>query len=130
MVRRPEVVRRVATAREHGDLKENAEYHAAREELGFLDGRANGIEARLRAAVVVEASTAPSRATSARRSSSRPTARSTTLRLVGSAEASFAAGRISIASPVGKALVGAAAGDEVAVTTPAGPVVYRVIRVE
>jgi transcription elongation factor GreA len=130
VVRRPEVVRRVATAREHGDLKENAEYHAAREELGFLDGRANAIEARLRAAIVVEAVDGAERATIGSTVVVEVDGEELTFHLVGSAESNLAAGRISIVSPVGKALVGAAAGDEVTVRTPAGAAVYRVIRVE
>jgi transcription elongation factor GreA len=129
-VRRPEVVRRVATAREHGDLKENAEYHAAREELGFLDGRAQALEARIRAAVVVEAAEGVEHAVVGSVVVVEVDGEERALRLVGSAEADLAAGRISIASPVGKALLGAAAGDEVTVTTPAGPVGYRVLRVE
>lgn len=129
-IRRPEVVRRVATAREHGDLKENAEYHAAREELGFLDGRANELQARLRAAVIVDTPDAGGRASVGSTLVVETGGEETTLRLVGSAEADLAAGRISVASPVGKALLGASAGDDVAVATPAGRVVYRVLRVE
>ena len=60
-VRRPEVIRRIATAREHGDLKENAEYHSAREEGGFLEGRIQALEARLRSATIVEAPAAGSK---------------------------------------------------------------------
>jgi transcription elongation factor GreA len=130
VVRRPEVVRRVATAREHGDLKENAEYHAAREELGFLDGRANAIEARLRSAIVVEAAGGGERATIGSTVVVEADGDEQTFHLVGSAESNLAAGRISIVSPVGKALVGVLAGDEVTVRTPAGAAVYRVVRVE
>ncbi len=129
-VRRPEVVRRVATAREHGDLKENAEYHAAREELGFLDGRANAIEARLRAAIVVEAVDGAERATIGSTVVVETDGEEHTFHLVGSADSNLAAGRISIVSPVGKALVGVAAGNEVAVKTPSGAILYRVVRVE
>jgi transcription elongation factor GreA len=130
VIRRPEVVRRVATAREHGDLKENAEYHAAREELGFLDGRANAITARLRSAIVVDAPEQGARASIGSTLIVASDGVEHTLRLVGTSEADVAAGRISVASPVGKALVGVVAGDEVTVRTPAGPVGYRVLRVE
>jgi transcription elongation factor GreA len=135
-VRRPEVVRRVTAARELGDLSENAEYHSSREELGFIDGRIQALEARLRVAVIIGEESGAERAERAGRAMIGSTVvvetdgDERTLRLVGSAEADLAAGRISIASPVGKALVGRVAGDEVSVTTPAGPVVYRVIRVE
>ena len=128
--RRPEVVRRVAAARELGDLSENAEYHASREELGFLDGRIHALEARLRAAVIIGDGAGAERAVLGSTVVVETGGDEHTLRLVGSAEADLAAGRISIASPVGKALVGRTAGDEVTVSTPAGAVVYRVIRVK
>jgi transcription elongation factor GreA len=135
-VQRPEVVKRVAAARELGDLSENAEYTSSREELGFLDGRIQALEGRLRAAVIIGEESSAERTERAGRAILGSTVvveadgHERTLRLVGSAEADLAAGRISIASPVGKALVGRVGGDEVSVTTPAGPVVYRVIRVE
>lgn len=129
-VHRPEVVRRVAAAREHGDLRENAEYHAAREELGFLDGKIRALEARLLAAVGVDAGDAAGRATLGSVVVVETGGQEHTLRLVGSAEADLGSGRISVASPVGRALLGAAAGDDVTVATPAGPVAYRVLRVE
>jgi transcription elongation factor GreA len=128
-IRRPEVVRRVATAREHGDLKENAEYHAAREELGFLDGRANAIAARLRSAVVVDVPDPGARAGIGSTLVVVCDGEEQTLRLVGSSEADVATGRISVVSPVGRALMGASEGDEVAVATPAGQVAYRVLSI-
>ncbi len=127
-VRRPAVVKRVATAREHGDLKENAEYHAAREELGFVDGRIHALEDRIRRAVVVERSGGDVAAIGSELLVESDGER-LTLRLVGSSEADVAAGRISVASPVGKALVGSRAGDEVAVATPGGEIHYTVIEV-
>jgi transcription elongation factor GreA len=129
-VRRPEVVRRVAAARELGDLSENAEYHSSREELGFIDGRIQAIEGRLRAAVLFTGEDSSGRAVLGSTVVVETDGGERTLRLVGSAEADLAAGRISIASPVGKALVGRVAGDEVSVVTPAGPVVYRLLHVE
>jgi transcription elongation factor GreA len=129
-VHRPEVVRRVAAAREHGDLSENAEYHAAREELGFLDGRIRALEARLLAAVTVDAVGEAGRATLGSVVVVETGGEEHTLRLVGSAEADLGSGRISVASPVGRALLGAASGQEVTVATPAGPVTYRVLKVE
>ena len=129
-MRRPEVVRRVATARELGDLRENSEYHAAREELGFLDGRIRTIEASLRAAVVVDEPAGGGRSSLGSTLVIETDGEEQTLRLVSSTESDYAAGRISVASPVGKALLGLVAGQEVTVTTPAGPIVYRVVRVE
>jgi len=128
--RRPEVVRRVATARELGDLRENSEYHAAREELGFLDGRIRAIDASLRAAVVVDDPAGGGRSSLGSTLVILTDGEEQTLRLVSSTESDYAAGRISVASPVGKALLGLAAGHEVTVATPAGPVTYRVVRVE
>jgi transcription elongation factor GreA len=125
--KRPEVVRRIATAREHGDLKENAEYHAAREEQGFLEGRIRALEARLRNAVIA-AEPAPAGANAVLGSVVTVESDGITdsYTLVGSAEADLASGRLSVVSPVGRALLGSAVGDEVVVDTPRGPVTYLV----
>lgn len=127
MGRRPEVVARIRTAKEHGDLKENAEYTAAREEQSFLEGRIQALEARLRGAVIA---TPPSHGGGADLGSVvtvEADGQEATYTLVGSAEADPRTGRLSVDSPVGRALVGAMAGDEVEVRTPRGPVRYRVI---
>ena len=129
-VKRPEVVARIRTAKEHGDLKENAEYHAAREEQSFLEGRIQALEARLRVAVVIEAPAAGEGADLGSRLVVEVDGLESEYTLVGSAEADPAAGRLSVVSPVGRALVGARAGDEVAVETPRGRVTYRVVKVE
>lgn len=131
--RRPEIVRRVAAARELGDLRENSEYHAAREELGFLDGRAQALEARLRTAIAVDAPDAGGGTTRSAIGSIvvvETDGAEHALQLVGASEANAAAGRISVASPVGRALVGRVAGDVVTVATPSGPIAYHVLRVE
>jgi transcription elongation factor GreA len=128
---RPAAVRRVASARELGDLKENAEYHAAREELGFIDGRISALEARLRAAVVVEAATGSSVATIGSTVRVEADGEEVVYRLVGSTEADPTAGRLSTSSPVGRALLGHGAGDEVAVRLPSGADVhYRIVDIE
>jgi len=132
-VRRPEVIGRIKAAKELGDLKENADYTAAREEQSFLEGRIATIEATLREATVIETGAANG-------PEGRATIGSTvtiegddgapsTFTIVGSTEADPAAGRISNVSPVGRGLLGARAGDEVAVATPRGEVRYRVIEV-
>lgn len=141
--RRPEVVARIKSARELGDLKENADYHAAREEQSFLEGRIQLLERRLRRAVIV---TAPGTATDGgagpaggrtRRGASlgsRVTVELNGLEsvftLVGTTEANAAEGRISTSSPVGGALIGAMPGAEVRVRTPRGDVAYRVLAVD
>ena len=129
-VKRPEVVARIRTAKEHGDLKENAEYHAAREEQSFLEGRIQALEARLRTAVITEAPAAGEGADIGSTLTVEVDGFESVYMLVGSAEANPAAGRLSIVSPVGRALVGARAGDEVAVETPRGTAMYRVVKVE
>ncbi len=129
-VHRPEVVGRIRAAKELGDLKENADYAAAREEQSFLEGRIQAIEARLRTAVIADIPAAGAGADIGSRVTVEVDGVEMTYELVGSAEANPAAGRLSIASPVGKALIGASAGTDVAVTTPRGPVAYRVIAVE
>jgi transcription elongation factor GreA len=129
-VRRPEVVGRIRSAKEHGDLKENAEYHAAREEQSFLEGRIQALEAQLRDAVIA---TPPSAGQGADLGSSvtvEADGVTVTYRLVGSAEAAPSAGRVSVQSPVGRALIGATAGSEVIVETPRGSVLYRVLEVK
>lgn len=129
-VRRPEVVGRIRAAKELGDLKENADYTAAREEQSFLEGRIQSIEARLRTAVIADAPLFGAGADIGSRITVEVDGDELTYELVGSAEADPAAGRLSVESPVGKALIGTSAGTEVAVTTPRGPVAYRVIAVE
>jgi transcription elongation factor GreA len=133
--RRPEVVARIKAAKELGDLKENADYTAAREEQSFLEGRIATIEALLRDARVIEA---PSGAAGGRidlgskvsvEGADEP---GDVIRyeIVGTAEADPGAGRLSNASPVGRALIGRFVGDTVSVATPRGEVRYRIVAVE
>ncbi len=105
-VRRPEVIARIRTAKEHGDLKENAEYHAAREEQSFLEGRVQAIEARLRTAVIVEAPAAGSRVGLGSVVTVDDDGETVSYTIVGADESDPASGRISSSSPVGRALVG------------------------
>lgn len=129
--KRPAVINRIRTAKEFGDLKENADYTAAREEQSFLEGRIQAIEARLRTAVVAAR---PSGDTVGLGSAvtivvdgEEPPVRYT---LVGSAEADLAAGRLSVASPVGRALLGARVDEEVVVATPRGTANYRIVSID
>lgn len=134
-VRRPEVIGRIKAAKELGDLKENADYTAAREEQSFLEGRIGTIETLLRDATLIEA---PGAAADGRidlgsrisvEEASAP-GEVTVYELVGTAEADPGAGRISNASPVGRALVGRRVGETVTVRTPRGEVEYRIVAVE
>lgn len=133
-VRRPEVVARIKAARELGDLRENSEYHAAREEQSFLEGRVQMLEERLRNAVLIDEPDGGAGAVQIVRLGSVVTVEvageQLTYSVVGSNDADLAAGRISTASPVGAALLGSRVGDDVQVRTPRGPVAYRVIGIE
>jgi transcription elongation factor GreA len=128
---RAEIAARIKTAREWGDLKENAEYHAAKEEQAHLETRIKRLAERLRGATVVEAPAqdgvvAFGATVEVRDETSGRTA---TYTLVGAAEASAKDGRLSIESPVAQALLGAQAGDAVQVQTPGGARTFTVVRV-
>jgi transcription elongation factor GreA len=129
-IRRPQVIARVKAARELGDLRENADYEAARNEQSFLEGRIQTLERMLVSAVVID--------DEAGRSSDVVLGSTVVLErdgeheeytLVGSTEASPTEGRISGSSPVGRALLGRSVGDQVRVPLPRGEVTYRIIEV-
>ena len=126
-VRRPEVIARIRTAKEHGDLKENSEYHAAREEQSFLEGRVQALEARLRSAVIVDAPLAGARVGLGSRVTVEAEGETVSYTIVGASESDPTAGRISSSSPVGRALVGRDVGDEIVIRTPAGERHYRIV---
>jgi transcription elongation factor GreA len=128
-VQRPQVIARIRTAKELGDLKENADYTSAREEQSFLEGRIQAIEAQLRDARIIEAPAAGSRIGLGSSVTVETLGEETTYVLVGSTEADPAQGRISVASPVGRALLGHGPGDEVVIRTPRGEATYRVLGV-
>jgi transcription elongation factor GreA len=129
-VRRPEVIERVRSARALGDLRENSEYAAAREEQSFLEGRIQQLEAHLRTAVVAEAGSDDGRVSIGSRVTVEVEGEERQLVIVGARESDVRAGRISYASPVGQALIGRAIGDEALVTTPGGEVAYRIIALD
>ena len=129
-VRRPDVIARIRTAKEHGDLKENAEYHAAREEQSFLEGRVQALEARLRSAVIVDAPVRGARVGLGSRVTVEADGETVTYAIVGASDSDPAAGRISSSSPVGRALVGHDVGDSVVVRTPAGDRQYRIVEID
>ena len=127
-LRRPEVVARIKAARELGDLRENAEYQAAREEQSFLEGRIRLLQERHRNAVLIDEA-GGDRARIGSTVVVEHAGESIVYVLVGSTESDPPAGRISVDSPVGAALLRAVAGDDVEVQTPRGAVRYRVIEV-
>lgn len=130
---RPRVILAIAEARAHGDLKENAEYHAAREQQGFIEGRISDLEAQLSRAQVIDVAKL------------EPTGRvvfgttvelcddesgqKVTYQIVGDLEADISKGRISISSPIARALIAKEEGDVVTVKAPGGDKEYEIIAV-
>ncbi len=127
-VKRPEIVRAIAEARAHGDLSENAEYDAAKEAQGFLEKRIAGLETTLAQARIME-KPADDKARVGCTLTLRDLTRDKELvyHLVSEAEADFKHGKISTSSPVGRGLLGAAVGEKVEITVPAGTLHYEVL---
>ena len=120
---RPAVIKAIAEARSHGDLSENAEYHAAREQQSFIEGRIREIEAKLANAEVIDPSTLPKNGRvvfGAVVKLEDEEGSHVVYQVVGEDEADIGAGRISITSPIARALVGKSEGDVVDVTAPGG----------
>jgi len=128
-VQRPEIINRVAVARSHGDLKENAEYEYARKEQSFMEGRIQTLEQMIRQAEVIETGEASDSVRIGSTVDVESDGEKDTYVIVGSTEANPAAGRLSNNSPVGRALIGARAGDDVSVELPSGQVTYHVLEV-
>ena len=130
-VGRREMAKRILAARELGDLKENAEYHIAKEDQAHLETRIKRLRERLRKAVVVDPDTSASTLGFGRTADvlDEVGGKVHTWTIVGAAEADASQGKLSAESPVAKALLGRAAGDSVEVQTPRGPRRYRVERV-
>ncbi|WP_260997136.1 transcription elongation factor GreA [Thalassolituus hydrocarboniclasticus] len=129
-VDRPRVIAAIAEAREHGDLKENAEYHAAREQQGFIEGRIQDIEGKLSNAQVIDIKTIPHTGKVLFGTTVRiinvDTDAEVEYRIVGEDEADIKANRISISSPIARALIGKEEGDVVTVQIPSGTVEYEI----
>jgi transcription elongation factor GreA len=132
-VERPAIIEQVATAREYGDLSENAEYHAAREKHSFIEGRIKELEDKIARAEVIDPTTVKGSriAFGARVTLTNvDTEEETTYRILGADETDLANGVIGIASPVARALLGKEAGDEVKIKTPGGERTFEVTNVE
>ena len=133
-VERPRIVTAIAEAREHGDLKENAEYHAAREQQGFCEGRIKDIEAKLSHAQVIDVTQIENTGKVIFGVTvtliNLETEQSVTYQIVGEDEADVKNGKISVTSPIARGLIGKEEGDEVSVTTPGGVVEYEIDSVE
>jgi transcription elongation factor GreA len=127
---KPLVSQAIAEARAHGDLKENAEYHAAREQMGFLEGRVQDLEGRLSNAQIIDISSMPA--------SDKVifgvtvtvmncvTEQKVTYKIVGENEADVTVGKISFTSPIARALIGKELGDVVVVKAPSGDIEYEI----
>ena len=132
-VRRPEITEAIAVAREHGDLKENAEYHAAREQQSFNEGRIQELEAVISHAQVIDPSTMSGDTVKFGATVlvvDEDTDVEERLMIVGEHEANIDKGKISITAPVARALIGKAVGDSVEVRTPKGLRTYEILEVE
>ena len=131
-VERPEVIRAIAEAREHGDLSENAEYHAAREKQSFIEGRIKELESLLSLAEVIN----PTKLSGTIKFGAtvtlvdEDTDEERTYQIVGEAEADIENGKLNIRSPLARALIGKDAGDSVEVKTPGGERSYEVLGIK
>ncbi len=132
-VQRPAVINAIAEARAHGDLKENAEYHAAREQQGFIEGRIKQLEGELSHAEIIDTSKldAGSRIVFGARVTLADvdTDEERSYRIVGDLEADIKQGLIAISSPVARALIGKHEGDSVTIEAPGGTREYEVVEV-
>jgi len=132
-VERPRIIEAIAVAREHGDLKENAEYHAAREQQSFVEGRIKDIEHKLSNAEIIDVTTmgSPGKiifgATVVLLDLDNDD--EVTYRIVGEDEANIKEGLVSVTSPIARALIGKEEGDEATVNAPGGQRIYEVLEV-
>jgi transcription elongation factor GreA len=129
-VERPAVIQAIAVAREHGDLKENAEYHAARDKQSFIEGRIKDIEDKLARAEVID----PKKLAGDRvafgafvKLSNVDSGEEVTYRILGADEADLSKGSISVTSPIARQLIGKQVGDEVKMRMPGGERTYEVL---
>lgn len=132
--RRPEIIKAIAEAREHGDLKENAEYHAAREQQGFCEGRIQEIEGKLANCQIIDVTKMPNNGKVIFGATvvlvNTDTEDEVTYRIVGDDEADIKNGLISVNSPIARGLIGKEVDDVVNITTPGGVVEFEIIDVE
>ena len=133
-VERPRVIQDIADAREHGDLKENAEYHAAREQQGFIESRIQDIEGKLSNAQVIDIKSIPHSGKVLFGTTvsiiNVDTDEEVEYRIVGDDEADIKNNRISVSSPIARALIGKSEGDTVVVNIPSGTVEYEIDEVK
>lgn len=133
-VERPKIIASIAEAREHGDLKENAEYHAAREQQSFCEGRIQDIEGKLSNAQIIDVTKMPNNGKVIFGTTvtilNVDTDKETTYRIVGDDEADIKKNLISVNSPIARGLIGKELDDMVNIQTPSGSVEYEIIEVQ
>lgn len=131
---RPRIINEIATARSHGDLKENAEYHAAKDEQGFIEGRVREIESKLSRMQLIDVTqlTQDGRCVFGTTSTLLNLTDNSEViyQIVGEDEADIELGKISCYSPIAKALIGNEEGDEVTVKAPKGDILYEILEVQ
>lgn len=130
---RPAVIEAIATAKEHGDLKENAEYHAAREQQSFIEGRIQELEAVTSRAQVIDPATLSGKSVKFGATVTivdEETDEERTFQIVGDYDSDSDAGRISMNAPIARALIGKNEGDSVEVNTPKGKAFYEILKVQ
>jgi len=131
-VERPAVIRAIAAAREHGDISENAEYHAAKERQSFIEGRMAELEDKVSRADVIDVSKLSGKDIKFGATvclSDEDTEKRVTYQIVGEVEADIEKGRLAVTSPLARALIGRSKGDSVEVDTPRGAKSYEIIKV-
>jgi transcription elongation factor GreA len=129
-VKRPQVIEAIADAREHGDLKENAEYHAAREQQGFIEGRIQELEGKLSNCQIIDVKSIPHTGKVIFGTTvsliNIDTDEEVRYHIVGDDEADIKGGKISVSSPIARAIIGKEEGDTVGVQVPSGIVEYEI----
>jgi transcription elongation factor GreA len=133
-IERPAVIAAISEARAHGDLKENAEYHAAKEKQGFIEGKIQDIEAKLSRCQVIDISKMNNEGKVIFGATisliNVDTEEKVVYQIVGEDEADIKSHKISVSSPVARAMVGKMEGDEITVQSPRGEVIYEIEKVE
>ncbi len=130
---RPQIINAIAEAREHGDLKENAEYHAAREQQSFVEGRIATLESQLSTARIIDITTLKNDGKvvfgTTVKVENIETGQSLSYQIVGELESDISHNRISVTSPIARALIGKQEGDIAVVDAPGGEIEYEIVKV-
>jgi len=131
-VERPAIIKAIAEARDHGDLSENAEYHAARERQSFIEGRVMELEAKISLAEIIDVKKLSGKTVTFGATvtlSDEDTDEETKYQIVGADESDIAKGLLSVTSPLARALIGKSVGDSVEVVTPRGSKSYEIVKI-